>query len=175
MRIDIRGDKIKVTDAIRSHIEEKIGKLDQYFDHAEELKAFVVIRVKNDRQTIEVTMPTPKFTLRCETSHKDLYTAVSQSVNKLERQIRKNKTKLKKKFKEVLQEEFLSKVKEDDTKTEIIKRKTIELRPMDEEEAILQMELLDHDFFVFKNADTDTISVIYKRKDNSYGIIDTSK
>ena len=167
MRIEIRGDKLKVTDSIKSQIEEKLGKLDQYFNQPEEIKAYVVVRVKNNEQIIEVTIPTPKFTLRSETSHEDLYAAINLSVDKLERQIRKNKTKLKKKFKDALRYEMMEDIEEQEPEEEslISKRKTIDLKPMDEEEAILQMELLGHDFFIFKNVDTENISVVYKRKD----------
>lgn len=176
MRIEIRGDKLKVTDSIKSQIEEKLGKLDQYFNQPEEIKAYVVVRVKNNEQIIEVTIPTPKFTLRSETSHEDLYAAINLSVDKLERQIRKNKTKLKKKFKDALRYEMMEDIEEQEPEEEslISKRKTVDLKPMDEEEAILQMELLGHDFYIFKNVDTDNISVVYKRKDGKYGIIDTN-
>ena len=176
MRIDIRGDKVKVTDAIKKQITEKLGKLDQYFENPEELKAYVVIRVKNKEQTIEVTIPTPKFTLRSETSEEDLYAAIDLTIDKLERQIRKNKPKLRSKFKDVLQYEMMNDLpeeEEEETNSKIVRRKTIELRPMDEEEAILQMELIEHDFFIFKNVDTDNVAVLYKRKDGSYGIINT--
>ena len=173
MRIDIRGDKVKITEAIKSQIEEKLGKLDQYFEKPEELKAYVVVRVRNKEQIIEVTIPTPKFTLRAETSEEDLYTAIDLTMDKLERQIRKNKTKMRRKFKDVLQYEMMIDVPEEE-ESSIVKRKTIELRPMDEDEAILQMELVDHDFFVFKNVDTESVSVLYKRKDGSYGIINTN-
>lgn len=173
MRIEIRGDKLKVTDSIKSQIEEKLGKLDQYFNQPEEIKAYVVVRVKNNEQIIEVTIPTPKFTLRSETSHEDLYAAINLSVDKLERQIRKNKTKLKKKFKDALRYEMMEDIEEQEPEEEslISKRKTIDLKPMDEEEAILQMELLNHDFFVFKNVDEECVSVMYKRRDGNYGII----
>ncbi len=174
MRIDIRGDKVKITEAIKSQIEEKLGKLDQYFENPEELKAYVVVRVRNKEQIIEVTIPTPKFTLRAETSEEDLYTAIDLTIDKLERQIRKNKTKMRRKFKDVLQYEMMMDITEDEEESSIVKRKAIELRPMDEEEAILQMELVDHDFFVFKNVDTESVSVLYKRKDGSYGIINTN-
>ncbi len=177
MRIDIRGAKVEITDAIKNAIYEKIGKLDQYFEKPEELKAYVVVRVRNKEQIIEVTIPTPKFTLRSETSHEDLYAAINLSIDKLERQIRKNKTKMRKRFKDILQYEMMEQEEniEEEAEATIVKRKKIELRPMDEEEAILQMELSGHDFFVFKNVDTDAISVLYKRKDGLYGIIDTSK
>ena len=173
MRIDIRGDKVKITEAIKSQVEEKLGKLDQYFENPEELKAYVVVRVRNKEQIIEVTIPTPKFTLRAETSEEDLYAAIDLTIDKLERQIRKNKTKMRRKFKDVLQYEMMVDIPDEDEESSIVKRKTIELRPMDEEEAILQMELVDHDFFIFKNVDTESVSVLYKRKDGSYGIINT--
>ena len=175
MRIDIRGDKVKVTEAIKKQVEEKLGKLDQYFEKPEELKAYVVIRIRNKEQIIEVTIPTPKFTLRSETSEEDLYAAIDFTVDKLERQIRKNKTKMRRKFKDVLQYEMMNDAleTEEEPESQIVRRKTIELRPMDEEEAILQMELVDHDFFIFKNIDTESVSVLYKRKDGSYGIINT--
>lgn len=172
MRIDIRGDKIKVTEAIKNYIEEKISKLDRYFENPEELKAYIVIKVQNNKEIIEVTIPTPKFTLRAEISQDDLYAAIDLVTDKLERQIRKNKTKMRKHFKEVLQAEFMMESEEEEqNSSQIVKRKNVELIPMSEEEAILQMELVDHDFYFFHNHDTDKISVLYKRKDGSYGII----
>ena len=170
MRIDIRGDKIKVTESIKTYIEEKLSKLDRYFENSEEIKAYVVIRVRNNEEIIEVTIPTPKFTLRAETHHEDLYASIDLVEDKLERQIRKTKTRLKKQFKNALQYEMISEL-ETENNEKIIRRKKVELIPMSEEEAILQLELLDHDFYLFKNDDTDKICVLYKRKDNSCGII----
>ena len=172
MRIEIRGDKVKITESIKSYIEEKIGKLDQYFENPEELKAYVVVRVMNKEEKIKVTIPKKKFTLRAETRNNDLYAAIDLTLDKLERQIRKNKTRMRKKFKDIMQYELLMQNEEPENASDIVKRKTVELRPMDEEEAILQMELTDHDFYLFKNVERDTISVLYKRKDGSYGIID---
>ena len=119
-------------------------------------------------------MPTSRFTLRAEVSHEDLYAAIDLVIDVLERQIRKNKTRLNNKFKDVQVVEFnldyeIEKNEVDDNK--IVKRKNIEMKPMDEEEALLQLNLLDHDFFVFKNLDEECVSVIYKRKDENYGII----
>lgn len=174
MEILIRGDKLVVTDAIKAHIEEKIGKLDKYFDNASSIKAHVVIRVKDNDQIIEVTIPTNRFTLRAEEKHSDLYAAVNLMVDKLERQIRKNKTRLNAKLKKEPKSELVFDFDEpDENASKIVKRKTLDIKPMDEEEAILQMELLGHDFFVFKNIDEECISVLYKRKDGAYGIINT--
>lgn len=174
MKLNIRGDKIKVTKSIKDYITEKLAKLDKYFDNPKNIDGKVIIRVKNLDQIVEVTVPTSKFTLRAEERHADLYAAVDLVVDKLERQIRKNKTKLGNKYKNLPDIEMNFDFEVDDEETEdvkIVKRKNIDMKPMDEEEALLQIELLNHDFFVFKNIDEECVSVIYKRKDGSYGII----
>ncbi len=174
MELQIRGDKITVTKSIKDYITEKLGKLDKYFENASKIKAQIIIRVRNNEEIIEVTVPTNKFTLRAEEKHNDLYAAIDLVVDKLERQIRKNKTKLNNKYKNIIQLDIntdfeIDKNEEEDTK--VVKRKNIDTKPMDEEEAILQMELLNHDFFVFKNVDEECVSVMYKRKDGNFGII----
>ena len=163
-----------VTDAIREYVIGKFERLNKYFENPEEIKAHVNVKVNNLSQIIEVTIPTKKFTLRAEERHEDLYAATDLMIDKLERQIRKNKTRLKNKFKNNDLEELnlnFEITKEEENENKIVKRKDIEMKPMDEEEAILQAELIDHDFFVFKNIDEGCISVIYKRKDAKYGII----
>ena len=171
MELNIRGDKLVVTKAIKDYITEKMSKLDKYFEEAGKIKASILIKVKNDEQIIEVTVPTSKFTLRAEEKHNDLYAAIDLVTDKLERQIRKNKTRLNNKFKNIIQFDINTDIEVEEDTLNIIKRKNITTKPMDEEEAILQMELLNHDFFVFKNIDEECVSVIYKRKDNDYGII----
>lgn len=171
MELNIRGDKLVVTKAIKDYITEKMSKLDKYFEEASKIKASILIKVKNDEQIIEVTVPTSKFTLRAEEKHNDLYAAIDLVTDKLERQIRKNKTRLNNKFKNIIQFDINTDTEVEEDTLNIIKRKNITTKPMDEEEAILQMELLNHDFFVFKNIDEECVSVIYKRKDNDYGII----
>lgn len=171
MELNIRGDKLVVTKAIKDYITEKMSKLDKYFEEASKIKASILIKVKNDEQIIEVTVPTSKFTLRAEEKHNDLYAAIDLVTDKLERQIRKNKTRLNNKFKNIIQFDINTDIEVEEDTLNIIKRKNITTKPMDEEEAILQMELLNHDFFVFKNIDEECVSVIYKRKDNDYGII----
>ncbi len=177
MRLNIRGDKLVVTDSIKAYIEEKVNKLDKYFDN-DDIEAKIVIKVANNREIIEVTIPTNKYTLRAEERNEDLYAAIDLVIDKLERQIRKNKTKLNDRYKKEsfmdfnfdFIEEFENDKEEDEL---IVKRKTIDIKPMDEEEAILQMELLNHDFFVFKNLDEECTSVLYKRKDGKFGIINS--
>lgn len=173
MEINIRGDKLKVTDSIRNYITEKLSKLDKYFESNAQIRCNIVIKVKDKDQIIEVTIPTDKFTLRAEEKHNDLYAAIDLVVDKLERQIRKNKTRLNKykTFEPIFAQ--IEEPTEEQEQSKIVKRKTLDVKPMGEEEAILQMELLDHDFFVFKNIDAECTSVLYKRKDGAYGIINT--
>ena len=175
MKMNIRGDKVLITDSIREYIESKLVKLEKYFDDTN-LSANIVVRLRGRNQIIEVTIPTKHFTLRAEESNEDFYSAVDLVVSKLERQIRKNKERLNNKYKNIEKLEFNFSTVEDDEEVEenvstIIKRKNISMKPMDEEEAMLQIELLNHDFFVFKNIDEECVSVLYKRKDGNYGII----
>lgn len=172
MKLNIRGDKLIVTDAIKAYIEEKVSKLDKYFDN-NDIEAKIVVRVANNKEIIEVTIPTSKYTLRAEESSKDLYASIDLVVDKLERQIRKNKTRIKNKYKnnEVGLNLNFEIENEEENDSKIVKRKNVEMKPMDEEEAILQTELLDHDFFVFKNVNEECVSVLYKRKDGKYGIL----
>lgn len=174
MQINVRGDKVTVTPAIKKYIEEKLGRLDKYFENPDEIKSSVLIKVKNKEQSIEVTVPTSKFTLRAEEINADLYAAIDLVVDKLEGQVRKNKTRINAKYKSsALFEMVLDDISDNEEQEElqIVKRKDIEMKPMDEEEAILQMNLINHDFFVFKNIDEECVSVIYKRKDGKFGII----
>lgn len=171
MELNIRGDKITVTKSIKDYITEKMERLNKYFESSKNIKANIIIRVKNNEQIIEVTVPTSKFTLRAEEKHADLYAAIDLVIDKLERQIRKNKTRLNDKYKNIIQFDASIPFDEEEEDLKIVKRKNITTKPMDEEEAILQMELLNHDFFVFKNVDEECVSVMYKRRDGNYGII----
>ena len=173
MNINIRGDKIEVTDSIKNYVKEKLERLDKYFEDSSKIDAHVIIRARNGEQIIEVTVPTSKYTLRAEEKHSDLYAAIDLVVDVLERQIRKNKTKLNKRRSDA--DVVFSFIPEEDEEyvetNQVVKRKTIDKKPMSEEEAILQMELLDHDFFLYNDVDEECIAVIYKRKDGNYGII----
>lgn len=174
MEINIHGSKVEITPAIKAYIEEKIGRLEKYFDSSA-ITANVVCKVNGISQTVEVTIPAKRMILRAEVTTKDLYDAIDSVSDKLERQIRKNKTRMKqKKIKNIIEDfnlEFEGDIIPNDNK--IVKRKTISMKPMDEEEAILQMELIDHDFFVFRDSVTSEITILYKRKDGNYGIIET--
>ncbi len=176
MKFNIRGNKMDITPAIKSYIEEKIGRLDKYLENPNEITANVVAKVRGKDQIVEVTIPIKKIILRGEESHNDLYAAIDLVSDKIERQIRKNKTKMKKSSQKdsimYFNLAFDETSDEDESRT-IVKRKEIEMKPMSEEEAILQMELVDHDFYVFKDIKTEQVAIIYKRKDNNYGIIET--
>ena len=173
MKYNIRGQKIEITPAIRSYIEQKLGRLDKYFVHNEDITANVVIRINGLEQISEVTIPAGKMILRAEERNKDLYAAIDLVTDKLERQIRKNKTRLKKR--ENKTENFFNVdfEVEEDQEAKIVKRKTLETKPMSEEEALLQMNLLGHDFFLFKDSESGNTCVLYLRKDGNYGIIET--
>ena len=174
MKVNVRGDKVTITKSIKNYINDKLRKLDKYFDNPQNIECKVIVRVKNLEQTIEVTIPTSKITIRAEESHKDLYSAIDLVQEKLERQIRKNKFRINKKYKNVKNFEinFVFDIPDEEAnKSEIVKRKYIDTKPMDEEEAIIQIELLNHDFFVFKNVNEECVSVLYRRKDGKYGII----
>lgn len=174
MKMNIRGSRVKITSAINDYIEAKIGKLDKYLENPNDVTANVVVKVKGKDQTVEVTIPMKKLILRAEDTHNDLYAAIDLVSEKLERQIRKNKTRMKKRIKEITDINIDFKVdKEEGEKGRIVKRKLVETKPMNEEEAILQMNLLGHDFFVFTNEATNQINILYRRKDTNYGIIET--
>ena len=176
MKYNIRGDKLEVTDAIQGYIETKLDKLNKYFKE-EDILANVLLRYRGNNGIIEVTIPTDKFILRSEEEDKDLYAAIDLGTDKLERQIRKNKTRLNKqnfdnKFKE-LNFDYEIDEEENNENEVIVKRKKLEMKPMDEEEAILEMNLLGHEFFVYKDMHTNSVNVLYKRKDGNYGLIET--
>ena len=173
MEINVRGTKVEITDSMRTYVSEKLGKLDKYIS-LDGVRASVLVKVRNYSQKVEVTIPLKTLILRAEEEQQDFYAAVDKTIDKLERQIRKNKTKLmSRQSKPSYDFNFANFEIEEEEKEEkkIVKRKTIEVKPMTEEEAILQMELLGHDFFMYKDADTNKPAVVYKRKDKDYGII----
>ncbi len=177
MKYNIRGSKLEVTDAIRNYIETKLNKLERYFEDKENINVNVLIKTQGINQKVEVTIPIKKTILRSEESNKDLYAAIDLVTDKLERQIRKNKTRLKKRETKENIIEFIDfeVTEEEQQENTIVKRKKIDLKPMSEEEAILQMNMLGHEFFVFEDADTNSNAVLYRRKDGNYGIIDMNK
>lgn len=173
MKFNIHGKKLDVTESIKSYIEEKIGRLDKYFENPNEITATVLIKLRGNDQVVEATINANKFILRGEESHKDLYAAIDKVSDKVERQIRKNKTRMNKKVSKELTRGFVLNFEEkEENDNVIVKRKIIEDKPMSEEEAILQMELLGHEFFAFRNMETQDVNILYKRKDGDYGILE---
>ena len=172
MEVIIRGNKIEITDSMKEYVKEKLAKLDKY--SVEDMKATVLVKIRNYTQKVEVTIPLKTLILRAEEEASDFYSAVDLVVNKLERQIRKNKTKLKKKEKSGIKELNISEIIDIPEEDEIdIKRKKIEIKPMNLDEAILQMELLGHNFYMYKDSDLDSVALVYKRKSGGYGVIET--
>lgn len=172
MKSIIRSKDIEVTNSIKEYIEEKLSKVDKFFKKPEEITANVLLKVRGHEQTIEVTIPTKNILIRNEVTDTDLYSAIDLVMDKIERQIRKNKEKITKVDKdkvldfEMIEEDIKEKV------SKVSKRKSIDTKPMSEEEAILQMEMLGHEFYIFKDGFDDKIKVVYLRKDNDYGIIE---
>ena len=174
MEIIIHGDKLKITKAMSDYIEEKLEKLDKYLENSDNIRANVIVKVKNHEQKVEITIPLKSYILRSEETKEDFYAAVDKAIDKLERQIRKNKTKLMSKQSKTSHDFNFETIEEDKTEeSKILKRKTIEVKPMNEEEAILQMELLGHQFYMYKDSDTDKYAVVYKRKDGNYGVMES--
>ncbi len=177
MNITLRGEKLKITDAMKEYADEKLERLNKYLDDSDNVKANIVVKVQNYKQKVEVTIPLKSFILRAEEVQDDFYSAIDIVVDKIERQIRKNKTKLQSKkiknSKEIVFDYIEDYKDEEEEKGSIVKRKKIEVKPMSEEEAIIQMELLGHQFYLFKDAETLKPALVYKRNDGCYGIIES--
>lgn len=172
MKFIITGRKLEVTPGIKSRIENKLGKLSKFF--SDDTEVHVTLRTSKDRHIVEVTIPANGVLLRAEEVSDDLYYSIDHVVSTLERQIRKNKTRLQKRlrsegFTEAV--EFFGASEEEDS-LDVVKVKEIDVKPMSPDEAILQMNLLGHTFFVFRDAQSEKICVVYKRNDGHYGMIE---
>ena len=172
MRYIIKGRNVEVTEGLKSAVTDKIGKLEKYF--SEETEAYVTLSVEKERHKVEVTIPMKGNTLRAEETNSDMYVSIDLVQEILERQLKKYKNKIvdRKHSSEVFAPEFIEKDYDEDDSIKIEKSKRFAVKPMDPEEACLQMELLGHSFYVFRNSETDEINVVYKRKGNTYGIIE---
>ena len=175
MKITLRGKNIEITEAIEEKVSEKLSKLDKYFIVSENVEAKVLVRTYPYGQKIEVTIPTEYVLLRAEVVDQDLYNAIDLVIDKLEGQIRKYKTRLNRKSKDNKLAFNLASIEplEEEEEDVLVKTKTITPKPMDMEEAIMQMELIGHSFFVYRDAETDAISIVYRRNDGDYGLIET--
>ena len=175
MKITLRGKNIEITEAIEEKVGEKLSKLDKYFIVSENVEAKVLVRTYPYGQKIEVTIPTEYVLLRAEVVDQDLYNAIDLVIDKLEGQIRKYKTRLNRKSKDNKLAFNLASIEplDDEEEDVLVKTKTITPKPMDMEEAIMQMELIGHWFFVYRDTETDAISIVYRRNDGNYGLIET--
>ena len=172
MKINIKGKNIDVTESLRDATLKKIGRLDKYFQ--KDVEVFVTYSVEKNRKIIEVTINLPGNILRAEESGDDMYVSIDRAVDILDGQIRKYKTKLQKRYQNgaTIRFENIQPLNHEENKPKIVKTKKFPMKPMDEEEAVLQMELLRHNFFMFRNSETDEVNVVYKRKDGDYGLIE---
>lgn len=188
LNYNVRGENIEVTPAIRSYVESKVGKIEKYFDDLPVANAHVNLKVYSDKNAkAEVTIPLPNIVLRAEETSPDLYGSIDLVSDKLERQIRKYKTKVNRKFRhqkadieEVVPQELLEKTtpKNEEQETNslrIVRKKRFNLKPMNAEEAVLQMEMIGHSFFVYFDSETESTNIVYKRDDGDYGLIETDE
>ena len=176
LKFNIRGENVEVTDAIRDYVVKRISKLQKFFEDSVEATAHVNLKVYSNRTyKVEVTIPLPYLTLRAEETSNDMYGSVDLVTDKLERQIRKYKTKVNRKSREkgFKNLEFVPSDEEsNDDELKIVRTKQVSLKPMDPEEAVLQMDMLGHDFFVFQDSETNGTSIVYRRRDGRYGLIE---
>ena len=172
MQYIISGKNIDVTEGLKEAIYEKIGKLERYF--TPETEVHVTLSVEKERQKIEITIPMKGNIVRAEQVSNDMYVSIDLVEEIIERQLRKYKNKLvdQQQTAASLSKAFVEEEIHDDDEIKIIRSKSFAMKPMDPEEACVQMELLGHTFFVFRNSETDEVNVVYKRKDNTYGLIE---
>ncbi len=173
MRIKVSGKNIVVTEALRDRVEKKLSKFEKFFNP--DTVAHATLAVEKNRHIIEVTIPFNGVLLRGEEATDDMYTSIDSVVEKLERQIARHRTKLEKRIKDgsVRFENFCFDADEDEPgEPKIVRTKRFAMKPMPVEEAVLQMELLGHVFFMFFNAESEEVNVVYKRKDGNYGLIE---
>lgn len=189
LRFNIRGENIEVTQAIRDYTEKKVSKIERYFNRdLTNVEAHVNLKTHTDKTAkVEVTVPLPNVVLRAEETSPDMYGSIDLVADKLERQIRKYKTKVNRKNRrqnlnrpEAIDPDLWSEDipgldddYEDDVSSSIVRTKQVDLTPMSPEEAVLQMDMLGHDFFIFEDSETEGVSVVYKRHDDQYGLLET--
>jgi putative sigma-54 modulation protein len=175
VNITITGRKTEISKTLKERINKKLSKLDKFFPF--EAEAYVTATVEKGRNTMEVTVKYKGLYYRAQETTSSMYASLDSVIDTLERQICKNKTRLEKRLKEGAFDSLTDDMKDlqEETDFEIIKSKHFSLKPMDVEEAILQMNLLGHEFFIFKNIVNGQVNVIYRRKDNRYGLIEPAE
>lgn len=172
MRIKITGRNIELTEGLKAAVEDKLSKLERYFNA--DTDVYVTLSVEKERQKVEVTIPVKGNYIRSEQVSSDMYVSIDLVEEVIERQLKKYRTKIVTKQQNatsVFKQDFLDE-SSDDEEIKIIRTKKFDMKPMYPEDACVQMELLGHDFFVFINAETEDVNVVYKRKGNTYGLIE---
>lgn len=184
LKYNVRGENIEVTDALKSYVEKRLEKLEKYFEIESDVIAHVNLKVYSEKSSkVEVTISLPYLVLRAEDTTDDMYKSIDFVSEKLERQIRKYKTRINRKSRERGMRDFFYDTDVVSGATEekavsgfdIVRNKHLNLKPMDAEEAILQMNMLGHNFFIFEDADTNGTSIVYRRNDGRYGLIETNE
>ena len=177
IKYSIRGENLEVTEALRDYVVSKLEKIEKYFQADQELDARVNLKVYREKTAkVEVTIPLGSITLRAEDVSQDMYGSIDLVTDKIERQIRKNKTKIERKNrnKKSTSQLFTDAVVEEVevTPAKVVRSKQIDLKPMDLEEALLQMDLLGHDFFIYTDVEDSTTNVLYRREDGDVGLLE---
>lgn len=177
IKYSIRGENLEVTEALRDYVVSKLEKIEKYFQADQELDARVNLKVYREKTAkVEVTIPLGSITLRAEDVSQDMYGSIDLVTDKIERQIRKNKTKIERKNrnKKSTSQLFTDAVVEEAeaAPAKIVRSKQIDLKPMDLEEALLQMDLLGHDFFIYTDVEDNTTNVLYRREDGDVGLLE---
>ncbi|HEX0617254.1 TPA: ribosome-associated translation inhibitor RaiA [Streptococcus pneumoniae] len=180
IKYSIRGENLEVTEAIRDYVVSKLEKIEKYFQPEQELDARINLKVYREKTAkVEVTIPLGSITLRAEDVSQDMYGSIDLVTDKIERQIRKNKTKIERKNKNKVAagQLFTDALVEDSNvvQSKVVRSKQIDLKPMDLEEAILQMDLLGHDFFIYVDVEDQTTNVIYRREDGEIGLLEVKE
>lgn len=179
MEYNIRGQHIQVTDAMREYVEKKFSRLEKYFETPITSETIVTMSVTKGKHVVEVTIPLSNVLLRAEEKSEDMYASIDLVVDKLERQIRKHKTKISRKFRQdsgirtmFKEERSPVRIADEEEEFELVRTKQFILKPMDVEEAILQMNMVGHSFYMFANSATSEVNVVYRRNDGKYGLIE---
>ncbi len=180
IKYSIRGENLEVTEAIRDYVVSKLEKIEKYFQTDQELDARVNLKVYREKTAkVEVTIPLGSITLRAEDVSQDMYGSIDLVTDKIERQIRKNKTKIERKNRnKISKSQLFTDALVEDTDTsqpKVVRSKQIDLKPMDLEEAILQMDLLGHDFFIYVDVEDESTNVIYRREDGDIGLLEVKE
>ncbi len=179
MEIVYQSRSFEVTPALKAYAEKKIKKIQRFFEK-DVVAVYVSMNVQRELQIVDITVQVDGLLLRGEEKSDDMYASIDKAIDKLERQIRKFKTRINRKLRQskggnmLVEQEFDDGIGEedDDQALKIVRTKRFAMKPMSVEEAIMQMDLLGHDFFVFQNAETEEVNVVYRRKEGNYGLIE---